>query len=226
MWWDWVKTYKDLEAMTWAELHELFIGKYFSAIARHAKAHEFLELKQRTMTVMKYMAKFTELARFSDDYVAINMVKVRKFENGLKLSIRGKIVGLLLQDMDSMVRTTMAIERGIENARSIRDASTSGKRKESQSSSSLGKKLEASSSRGFQGQGCVYQGQGQTRSSNQFRLVTCYLYHQHGHMKRDYPQRQGSQGFRIVQSQSLMGQVRTWFIPPPPNMGQRNQYQS
>ena len=57
------------------------------------------------------MAKFTELVRFADDYVATNMVKVRKFEDGLKLPIRGKIVGLLLQDMDLMVKTTIAIER-------------------------------------------------------------------------------------------------------------------
>ena len=48
------------------------------------------------MTVMKYMAIFTELARFGDDYVATDMAKVRRFENGLKLSIQGKIVGLWL----------------------------------------------------------------------------------------------------------------------------------
>ena len=68
------------------------------------------------MTVLKYVAKFTELVGFGDDYVAIDMAKVRKFEDGLKLSIRGKIVGFLLQDMDSMVRMTMAIEREIEDA--------------------------------------------------------------------------------------------------------------
>ena len=45
------------------------------------------------MTVMEYMARFTELARFGDDYVATDMAKVKRFENGLKLSIRGKIVG-------------------------------------------------------------------------------------------------------------------------------------
>ena len=43
--------------------------------------------------------------------MAIDMAKVRKFEDGFKLSVRGKIVGFLLQDMDSIVRTTMAIER-------------------------------------------------------------------------------------------------------------------
>ena len=48
------------------------------------------------MTVMEYMTKFTELARFADDYVATDMAKVRRFENGLKLSIRGKIVRLRL----------------------------------------------------------------------------------------------------------------------------------
>ena len=48
------------------------------------------------MTVLKYVAKFTELACFIDDYMAMDMDKVRKFEDGLKLSTRGKIVGLLL----------------------------------------------------------------------------------------------------------------------------------
>ena len=59
------------------------------------------------MTVLEYVARFTELAYFADDYVAIDMAKVRKFEDGLKLSIRGKIVGLLLRDMDLMAMTAM-----------------------------------------------------------------------------------------------------------------------
>ena len=124
--------------MTWAEFHGLFMSKYFSATARHAKAQEFLELKQGTVTVMEYVARFTELARFDDDYVATDMAKVRRFENGLKLSIRGKILGLRLQDMDSMVGTALAIEREMDDTQGIRDASAGGKRKEDQPSSSLG----------------------------------------------------------------------------------------
>ena len=109
--------------------------KFFPASARHAKAREFLELKQGNMTILEYIAKFTELARYGDDYVATDMAEVRKFEDGLKLSIRGKIVGFFLQDMNSMVRTVVAIEREIDDARSIHDAGTSDKRKEDQSSS-------------------------------------------------------------------------------------------
>ena len=83
------------------------MGKYFPEIA---KAQEFLELKQGAMIVMDYVARFTELARFANDCVAIDMAKVRRFENGLKLSIRARIVGLRLH-MDSMVGTTLTIER-------------------------------------------------------------------------------------------------------------------
>ena len=96
VWWKWVRTSRDLEAMTWIEFQELFMGKYFPETARHAKAQEFLELKQGMMAVMDYVARFTELARFSKDYVATDMAKVRRFENGLKLSIQSRIVGLRL----------------------------------------------------------------------------------------------------------------------------------
>ena len=144
VWLDWVKTFRDLEAMTWAEFHGLFMSKYFLTIARHAKAQEFLELRQGTMTVVEYMARFTEMARFGDDYVATDMAKVRRFENGLKLSIQGMIVGFRLQDMDSLVRTALAIEREMDDAQGIRDASAGGKRKEDQPSSSLGLEVKAS----------------------------------------------------------------------------------
>ena len=69
VWWNWAKTSRDLEAKTWAEFHDLFMGKYFPDTTRHAKAQEFLKLKQGTMTILKYVARFTELARFADNYV-------------------------------------------------------------------------------------------------------------------------------------------------------------
>ena len=59
VWWDWVKSSRDLEAMTWEEFCDLFMGKYFPTSARHAKAWEFLELKQGTTTVLEYVTTFT-----------------------------------------------------------------------------------------------------------------------------------------------------------------------
>ena len=92
------------------------MGKYLPASARHVKAWEFLVLKQGMMIKLKYVAKFAELACLTNDYVATDRAKVRKFEDGLKLSIRGKIVGLLLQEMNLMVRIAMALEREVDDA--------------------------------------------------------------------------------------------------------------
>ena len=116
------------------------MSKFFPTSTRYAKVREFLVLRQGSMTILEYVAKFIELARFGDDYVATYMAKVKKFEDHLKLSIRGKIAGLLLRDMDSMVNTSMAIEREIDDALSIRDASSNEKRKENQPSLSSRKK--------------------------------------------------------------------------------------
>ena len=223
VWWRWVRTSRYLEVMTWAEFQELFMGKYFPETARHAKAQEFLELKQGETTVMDYVARFTVLARFADDYVATDLAKVRRFENRLKLSIRARIVGLRLQDMDSIVGTALTIEREIEDARRTRDASVNGKRKDNQSSSSSGKRQRASSSRGSQGHG--HPGQGQMRVAGQAGQMVCYNCQQPRHMRRDCPRRQGSQGFGITQSQSVAGQERIQYVPPQHGTGQRGQSQ-
>ena len=172
IWWEWVTTSRDLETITWDDFRRLFMGKYFPASARHAKAREFLDLRQGTVTILEYVARFTELARFGDDYVATDAAKVRKFEDGLKLSIRGKIVGHNLQDMDSMVNTALIIEREVDKARSIRDAGASNKK------------------------------------------------------RRNCPQIQGFQDQGTPQPRSSVGHEQTQYVPPYPNMGKGNIYQS
>ena len=132
------------------------------------------------MTVLEYVARFTKLAPFFDDYV-----EVKRFENGLKLSIRGRIIRLRLQDMDSMVGTALTIEREIEDARSTRDTGVSSNRNESQSSSSSGNKQRASSSRGFQSHN--HSGQRQIRVASQAGQMVCYHCQKPEHMRRDWP---------------------------------------
>ena len=48
---------------------------------------------------------------------------------------------------------------------------------------------------------------------------------QAGHVRQDWPQRQGSQDFGTAQSQLAVEQESIQFIPPHPSTGQRNQFQ-
>ena len=75
----------------------------------------------------------------------------RRFENGLKLSIRGRIVGLRLRDRDTMVGTALTIKREIEDARNTRDTGV-GSEREDQPSSSSRKRQKTSASHEFQDQ--------------------------------------------------------------------------
>ena len=60
----------------------------------------------------------------------------RRLENGLKLSIRGRIVGFRLRNMDSTVGAVLTIEREIEDTWNTRDTGVGSKREDHLSSSS------------------------------------------------------------------------------------------
>ena len=55
--------------------------------------------------------------------------------------------------------------------------------------------------------------------------MICYLCRQPGHVRRNCPQRQGSQGVGTVQSQLAVEQESIQLVPPHPSKGQRNQFQ-
>ena len=63
----------------------------------------------------------------------------RRFENGLKLSIRGSIIGFHLWDMDFMVGAALTMEREIEDTWNTRDTGV-GRKRENEPSSSSGKR--------------------------------------------------------------------------------------
>ena len=130
----------------------------------------------------------------------------RIFENGLKLSIRGRIVGFRLRDMDSMVGTTLTIEREIEDTYNTRDTGV-GREREDQPSSSSGKRQKTSASHEF-------QDQGQDWAVSQGGQVICYFCRQPRHVRQDCPQIQGSQDFGTAQSQLAVEQesIRNSFL--------------
>ena len=90
---------------------------------------------------------------------------------------------------DSMVRTSLSIEREVDDTRSIRDIGAGAERNENKSSSNSGKKQKTAMPLGPQGRNRRYQGQGQTRASSQSGPMTCFHCHQPEHVRQDCPQR-------------------------------------
>ena len=55
--------------------------------------------------------------------------------------------------------------------------------------------------------------------------MTCFHYHQPGHMRWNCPQIQGFQDQGTPQSRSSVGHEQTRYVPPYPSTGQGNMYQ-
>ena len=101
VWWNWAKTSRDLEAMTWAEFHDLFMGKYFPDTARHTKAQEFLELKQGMMTVIELGLEVETLEE--PLYVSFPLgirARIGMICRGCELEISGILLTMDLRVMD------------------------------------------------------------------------------------------------------------------------------
>ena len=86
-----------------------------------------------------------------------------------------------------MARTALAIEREVDDTRSIWGMGASAKREENQFPSSSRKRQKTSASFRYQGRGCGNQSQGRVGAFIYMEQMTCYHCHQSRHMRRDCP---------------------------------------
>jgi len=103
----WTSTKRRIEAsgdaITWVRFKNEFFKKYFSEDLRNKKEAEFLNLKQGSMSVAEYAAKYEELSRFCP-YINVEdamVSKCVKFENGLRPEIYQYICFHEIRDFDT-----------------------------------------------------------------------------------------------------------------------------
>jgi len=101
----WTSTKRRIEAsgdaITWVRFKNEFLKKYFPKDMRNKKEAEFLNLKQGSMSVAEYAAKYEEFSRFCPYINAKDAMdsKCVKFENGLRPKIYQLSVSMRLETL-------------------------------------------------------------------------------------------------------------------------------
>ncbi|XP_058185773.1 uncharacterized protein LOC131302999 [Rhododendron vialii] len=108
-WWDLMEATHTIATMTFDEFEILFLDKYFSTPLRLVKEQEFLNLKQGTMTITQYAAKFEELSRYALAAIATEDKKARRFEWGLTTARRA-VVSQAFPTYTSAVKCALRLE--------------------------------------------------------------------------------------------------------------------
>ena len=96
--------------MRWSKFQSLFLDQYFPEVVRDQLKEEFLQCKQLTQTTAEYEVRLTSLSRFAGDIVKSEREKCRRFEKGLKTSIKPLVVALYHKKYKKVVNAARRLE--------------------------------------------------------------------------------------------------------------------
>ena len=88
-WWKLVlKSPRIPNPMTWEFFVQEFRAKYVTEMYRDSKWKQFLNLKQRSLSVAEYEKEFSHLSKYAPELVLTEAFRCRQFEDGLHDSIK------------------------------------------------------------------------------------------------------------------------------------------
>ncbi|KAL3714378.1 hypothetical protein ACJRO7_006325 [Eucalyptus globulus] len=187
----------------WNAFREAFNVKYFSETAKEVKMAEFQRLRQGSLTVDQYEAKFAELSQYAPELIANPVNRARRFREGFKPDLRSILVSLNLRTYNDLYERAQMIERD-QNER----ATSFGSRFNSQRESichgkrpMLGNRFQIPPNRrggvskpapNQNGQ-CRFCGRRHGSAPCPRRPGACFECGQQGHMAINCPRKQGGQ---------------------------------
>ncbi|XP_055822039.1 uncharacterized protein LOC129890525 [Solanum dulcamara] len=97
--------------LTWDDFVKEFRMKYVPPAYCDAKKKEFLNLRQRGMSIAEYQQKFLRLSRYAGGIITDEKDKCRRFEDGLNDSIRKNVAILQHENFCKLVFAAFTWER-------------------------------------------------------------------------------------------------------------------
>ena len=91
-----------------------FRAKYITEMYRDSKWKQFLNLKQRSLSVAEYEKEFSHLSKYAPELVLTEAFRCRQFEDGLHDSIKrylAPMTSLQIVDFYQLVQAAMKVER-------------------------------------------------------------------------------------------------------------------
>ena len=96
--------------LLWPEFLKIFYGQFFPSSEREKRAEEFARLTQGKMTVAEYEAKFRALSKFAPWVQMDPTEKGKKFQRGLRPSIRRLVAVCRLEEYAAIVDRARIVE--------------------------------------------------------------------------------------------------------------------
>ena len=114
-WWELVlKSPGISNPMTWEFFVQEFREKYVTDMYRESKWKQFLNMKQRNLSMIEYEKEFSHLSKYALEVVLIEAFRCRKFEDGLHDSIMrylAPVTSLQQVNFYKLVQAAMKVER-------------------------------------------------------------------------------------------------------------------
>ncbi|XP_073064056.1 uncharacterized protein [Primulina eburnea] len=108
LWWEGAEHGVDLATLTWAQFKTIFYKKYFTADVRGRLKSEFMSLRQGDSTVAEFVKKFDRGCHFVPLIARDAEEKLRHFKDGLRLTIRDKV--MMMRPVDYATAVTYAYQ--------------------------------------------------------------------------------------------------------------------
>ncbi|XP_021747555.1 uncharacterized protein LOC110713411 [Chenopodium quinoa] len=86
----------------WDEFKEALREKFYPSYLRKQKCMEFTNLRMGNMSIIEYYNKFIDLMRFALEVVPTETIKAQRFEQGLTLTLQGKLGGVTFETLNEV----------------------------------------------------------------------------------------------------------------------------